>query len=103
LLAVYLRGGGSGWADRVIYIGPMGCRTGLYLIVKGEVEPEEILPVLQDAFAFVQGFEGAVPATTSKECGNYLDHDLGLAQKYAKRYLTEVLRQMRPENMIYPA
>lgn len=101
LMAVYLRTQSGDFADEVLYVGPMGCRTGMYLILKGLKKPAEIVPVLIDLFTHIEKFEGQVPATTSIECGNYRDHNLEDAKKEAKLYL-EVLKNIKEENMVYP-
>lgn len=103
LLAVYLRGHSGEWAEKVIYIGPMGCRTGMYLIVKGDLSAADIVPLVKDAIAFVKEFTGIIPATTSMECGNYLDHNLAFAKWEAEKYYQEVLMNLKPENLSYPA
>jgi S-ribosylhomocysteine lyase len=90
LLAVFLRGNAE-WKDNVIYVGPMGCRTGMYLILAGDYESKDAIRVVRDAFKYVIDFSGKIPATTSAECGNYLDHDLTAAQLEAKKYYQEVL------------
>lgn len=102
LIAVYLRSDESGVADRVIYVGPMGCRTGMYLIFKGNLSPADVLPCITKAFEYTRDFTGKVPATTSKECGNYLDHNLTFAKYEAQKFLTETLYNIKPENMTYP-
>lgn len=99
LIAVYLRE--SEWADEIVYVGPMGCRTGMYIIFKGDLEPKDVLEPIRKAFEYVVDFKGKVPATTSKECGNYLDHNLTIAQYESKIYL-ETLNNMKEENMVYP-
>lgn len=101
LMAVYLRTLSGDFSDEVLYVGPMGCRTGMYLILKGLPTPESIVPTLIELFSFIENFEGEVPATTSKECGNYRDHDLNGAKKEASLYL-EVLKNIKEENMVYP-
>jgi len=103
LMAVYLRGESGGWAEKVVYVGPMGCRTGMYLIMKGELEPADILPLLRDVFAYAAHFDEPIPATTSIECGNYLDHNLTFAKWEAVKYLDEVLIPITPAQMVYPA
>jgi len=102
LMAVYLRSADSGIADDVIYVGPMGCRTGMYLILKGERTSEEILPFVAGTYRFMMNFKGEIPATTSKECGNYLEHNLFLAKWEAKQFYETTLSCMKPENMAYP-
>jgi len=91
LFAVYLRGNDSGWADNVVYIGPMGCRTGFYLILKGDFAADDILSLVKGMFVAVANFAGDVPATTSIECGNYLEHNLVTAQWEARKFYEEVL------------
>ena len=102
LFAVYLRGESGAWAEEIVYIGPMGCRTGMYLIVKGGKRSEEIIEPLKAMFMYVMNFTGAVPATTSPECGNYLDHNLEFAKWEARRFYNEVLKDITAENMVYP-
>lgn len=102
LFAVYLRSDKSRWSEKIIYVGPMGCRTGMYLIIKGNLESENILDLLKDMFSFVSNYSEEIPANTSKECGNYLDHNLEFAKFEAKKYLSEVLENIKQENMIYP-
>lgn len=100
LIAVYLRS--SRWADEIVYVGPMGCRTGMYIIFKGDKSSREVLEPITRAFEYVVEFEGKIPATTSKECGNYLDHNLTFAKYESKKYLEEVLYNMKDENFNYP-
>lgn len=102
LMAVYLRSDESGWADKIIYIGPMGCRTGMYLIVKGDVNSRTILTLMQNTYQYMIDFEGAIPAAQSSQCGNYLDHNLLLAKWESEKYLNEVLKKMKDENFVYP-
>lgn len=101
LMAVYLRTDAGDFADQVLYVGPMGCRTGMYLLLKGLYEPKEIVPILIEVFEHIVNFQGKVPATEPIECGNCRDHSLEDAQKEAKLYL-EVLKNIKEENMIYP-
>lgn len=70
LMATYMRSDKSMWFDKVIYIGPMGCRTGMYLILKGRFQTQDIIKLLKDTFLFIINFEGKIPASTSKECGD---------------------------------
>jgi len=102
LIAVYIRSDESGWKDEVLYIGPMGCRTGMYLLCKGDLEPQDILPLMQKAFNYIINFKGKVPYTNPAECGNYLDHNLFFSAWESKKYYNEVLLDMKPENMRYP-
>lgn len=90
LAATYLRNRND-WAGKIIYWGPMGCRTGNYLVVCGDYRPDDILPLLRDTFAFIAGFEGDIPGATARDCGNYTYMDLARAKADAGRYLDEVL------------
>ena len=91
------------WADRIIYWGPMGCLTGNYLIVKGDLTSSDILPLVKEAFAFVASYEGEVPGATARDCGNYLLMNLPEARWEARKYLTEVLENISEKNLNYPA
>ncbi len=99
--ATYLRNREE-WKERVIYFGPMGCRTGFYLIMAGEMTSRDILPLMCEMFAFVKDFEGEVPGADSVSCGNCLDINLPMAKHLAKKYLEEVLLTAREENLNYP-
>lgn len=99
LLATYVRN--SVYRDQVIYAGPMGCRTGFYFLCRDRVSKQEVIALLQAACAFIKDFEGEIPgASCSAECGNYLDHDLQQAKRYAQDYL-QVIQAWKPEDMIY--
>lgn len=91
------------WADRIIYWGPMGCLTGNYLIVKGDLTSVDILPLVKETFAFVASYEGEVPGATARDCGNYLLMNLPEARWEARKYLTEVLENISEKNLNYPA
>ena len=101
LVATFLRNHPV-WTSRIVYWGPMGCLTGNYLIVKGDVSSREIVPLLCEAFAFVASFEGEVPGATARDCGNYLLMNLPEAQWEARKYLNEVLENIAAENLNYP-
>lgn len=93
--ATFLRNHAA-WKSRVIYFGPMGCRTGFYLVVFGDVTSEEILPLVRELFTFVRDFEGGeadIPGAKPSECGNYLDQNLGMAKWLAARYLERDLSE----------
>lgn len=90
------------WADRIIYWGPMGCLTGNYLIVKGDLTSAEILPLVKETFAFVAAYEGDVPGATARDCGNYLLMNLPEARWEARKYHDEVLENISAENLNYP-
>ena len=99
LAATYLRNDPE-WRDRIVYWGPMGCCTGNYLLMQGELAPEEIIPLLRRTMEFVAGFEGEVPGATPRDCGNYSFMDLQGAKEAAREYLASVLSTDTPT--IYP-
>lgn len=90
------------YADKTIYFGPMGCRTGFYLILSGEYTSADIVPLMQEMFSFIADFEGDVPGAAAKDCGNYLDMNLPMARYLARKYLDEVLTDIREEQLVYP-
>lgn len=101
LAATYLRNDPE-WKDNIVYWGPMGCLTGNYLLMKGDLQPSDIMELMKRTFRFVAEFEGEVPGAAPKDCGNYLLHDLPMAKWESAKYLHEVLEQMTEENMNYP-
>lgn len=90
------------YKDRVIYFGPMGCRTGFYLLLAGDLNSGDILPLMTELFTFIRDFEGGVPGACAKDCGNYLDMNLPMAKYLAKRFLAEVLEGIGAERLQYP-
>lgn len=90
------------WADKTIYFGPMGCRTGFYLILSGEYTSLDIVPLMTEMFTFIADFEGEVPGAAPKDCGNYLDMNLPMAKYLAGKFYDEVLEDIREEQLIYP-
>ncbi len=101
LAATFLRNDPE-WRDRIVYWGPMGCCTGSYLLMQGELSPEDIVPLLRRTFSFIADFEGEVPGATPRDCGNYSFMDLPAAKEAARRYLEEVLLPITPAQMAYP-
>lgn len=101
LCATFLRNDEE-FKDRVLYFGPMGCRTGNYLLLAGDYESKDIVPLLIRCFEFVRDFEGEVPGASAKDCGNYLDMNLPMAKYLAKKYLDTVLYTIQPEQLVYP-
>ena len=89
-------------AEEIIYFGPMGCRTGCYLIVKGDISSREILPLVQEMFQFIAEYHGDIPGASAVECGNYLNQDLPMAHWEAKKFLQEVITNITEENLVYP-
>ena len=90
------------YASKTLYFGPMGCRTGFYLLLVGDYEPKDIVPLMKEMFAFIADFNGDVPGAAAKDCGNYLDMNLPMANYMAKRYLTEVLENITEKQLVYP-
>ena len=99
--ATYLRNEPQ-WKDRVLYFGPMGCRTGFYLLLAGSYESRDILPLVDGMFRFIAGYEGEIPGASAKDCGNYLDMNLPMARYHAEKYLREVLDHPSQERLNYP-
>ncbi len=91
------------WSERVIYWGPMGCLTGNYLLLKGDLQSADVVDLLRETFAFIATYEGEIPGATARDCGNYLLQDLPMARYEARKYLEEVLSNMTEENLHYPA
>ena len=101
LAATYLRNDAE-WKDRVVYWGPMGCLTGNYLILQGDLKSEDIVDLMRHTFRFIADYEGEIPGAAPKDCGNWLLHDLPMAKWEARKLLTEVLDNIREENLHYP-
>lgn len=89
------------YKDRVIYFGPMGCRTGFYLVLAGDYESRDIISLVREMYAFMKDFEGEVPGAAARDCGNYLDMNLGMAKFVAQRYYDEVLCHISEERLVY--
>lgn len=101
LAATFLRNDPE-YADRVIYFGPMGCRTGFYLILAGDLESENITELIKRTFEFIKDFEGDIPGATPEQCGNYSDMNLQKAKAAAEKYYSEVLLDIKREHLVYP-
>lgn len=89
------------WGDKIIYSGPMGCRTGFYLLLAGDYESEDIISLLREMFEFVCHFEGEIPGAAPEACGNYLDQNLPMAKYLAEKYLEHVLTGITPDRLKY--
>ncbi len=98
LFATYVRS--SALSDSVIYVGPMGCRTGFYFLLRDDVTKEEAIRLVQESFQFIVDFEGAIPGAARKECGNYKEHDLPGAKEVAAD-MVKVLEHWTPDDMVY--
>lgn len=99
--ATFLRNHES-WKDKVLYFGPMGCRTGFYLLLSGDYASRDIVPLMQEMFAFIADFRDEIPGASPRDCGNYLDMNLPMANYLARKYLSEVLTGITDRQLIYP-
>lgn len=90
------------YKDRTIYFGPMGCRTGFYLLLAGDCSSRDVLPLIRQMYEFIRDFREAVPGASPRDCGNYLDMNLPMANWLARRYLDEVLYEIKEDRLIYP-
>ena len=99
--ATYLRNEPQ-WKARVLYFGPMGCRTGFYLLLAGEYRSADILPLMDGMFRFIADYADEIPGASAKDCGNYLDMNLSMARYHAEKYLREVLDHPTQERLNYP-
>ncbi len=90
------------WGKNILYFGPMGCRTGFYLLLNGDYESKDIVSLLKEMFTFIKDFEGEVPGACAKDCGNYLDINLPMAKYVAAKYLNEVLKDIKEDRLVYP-
>ena len=89
------------WKDRVLYFGPMGCRTGFYLLLAGDLSSRDVLSLVRDCFRFIRDFRGEVPGASAKDCGNYLDMNLPMANYWGKRYAA-LLENIDEAHLVYP-
>ena len=100
LAATYLRNDPT-WKDRVLYFGPMGCRTGFYLLLWGDYRSRDVLELVKDCFRFIRDYRDEVPGASAKDCGNYLDMNLSMANYWGGRYLT-LLNNIDDSRLVYP-
>ena len=89
------------WKDRVLYFGPMGCRTGFYLLLSGDLSSRDVLPLVTECFRFIRDYRGEVPGASPRDCGNYLDMNLSMANYWGRRY-TALLENITPDRLTYP-
>ena len=100
LAATYLRNEPL-WKDKVLYFGPMGCRTGFYLLLAGDLSSRDVLPLVTDCFRFIRDYRGVVPGASPRDCGNYLDMNLPMANHWGKKY-TALLENIPSDRLTYP-
>ena len=101
LMATFFRSH-TDWSEKTIYIGPMGCRTGMYAIFKGDLEPNDVSGIICDSFCYIADFNEKIPAAKAEMCGNYWDHNLEITKIECKKFADEILSCIKEENMIYP-
>lgn len=101
LAATFLRNH-KDYKDKTIYFGPMGCRTGFYLLLSGDYTSKDIVPLMVELYEFIRDFKDEVPGASPKDCGNYLDMNLGMANYLAKRFLDNVLYHITEDRLVYP-
>lgn len=102
LAATFLRNHPE-WGNKIIFWGPMGCCTGNYLLLRGDLESKDIVNLMKETFTFISEYEGDIPGANARDCGNYMLNNLPMAKWEAKKYLKEVLDHISGENLIYPA
>ena len=90
------------FADKTVYFGPMGCRTGFYMLLAGDYSSREIAPLVTEMFTFIRDFRGEIPGAAARDCGNYLDQNLSMANWLADRYLTGTLIDITDNHLVYP-
>ena len=89
------------WKDRIVYFGPMGCRTGFYLLCEGDLTSRDIVPLVKGLFEFIRDFEGTIPVAEARDCGNYLDQNLPMAKYLASRYLENTVKEIDEAHLVY--
>lgn len=100
LAATYLRNDPA-WKAKVLYFGPMGCRTGFYLLLHGDLSSRDVLPLVTDCFRFIRDYRGEVPGASPRDCGNYLDMNLSMANYWGRRYAA-LLENIPDDCLTYP-
>ena len=101
LAATFLRNHKE-YGSKIIYFGPMGCRTGFYLLLAGDYDSKDIIPLMIELFQFIANFHDEIPGASAKDCGNYLDMNLPMARYLAKKYLNDVLSNITEQQLYYP-
>lgn len=90
------------FGDKIVYFGPMGCRTGFYMLIAGKYTSAQIVPLVKDMFAFMADFKGDVPGACARDCGNFRDMNLPMANYLADKFLREVLNNIDDSRLVYP-
>lgn len=100
LAATFLRND-THWKEKVLYFGPMGCRTGFYLLLAGDLNSADVLALVRNCFRFIADYQGEVPGASAKDCGNYLDMNLPMANYWGQRYAA-LLESITADRLVYP-
>lgn len=90
------------WSDKVVYFGPMGCRTGFYMLLAGDLTSRDVVDLITRMYEFIRDFQGDIPGASARDCGNYLDQNLPMANWLAKRYLDNTLYNITENHLVYP-
>ena len=90
------------WSDKVVYFGPMGCRTGFYMLLAGDLTSRDVVDLVTRMYEFIRDFQGDIPGASARDCGNYLDQNLPMANWLAKRYLDNTLYNITENHLVYP-
>lgn len=90
------------YGNDIIYFGPMGCRTGFYLLMKGELSSQDISPLVIETFEFIKDFQNEIPGASAKDCGNYSDMNLPMARYQANKFLNNTLYKLTEDTLNYP-
>ena len=90
------------WSDKVVYFGPMGCRTGFYMLLAGDLTSRDVVDLVTRMYEFIRDFQDDIPGASARDCGNYLDHNLPMANWLAKRYLDNTLYNITENHLVYP-
>ena len=101
LAATFLRNHAE-FGSKVVYFGPMGCRTGCYLLLVGDYESKDIVPLMKELFTFIRDYKDEVPGASAIACGNYLDMNLPMVNYLAAKFLKDVLENISEEQLVYP-
>ena len=90
------------WSDKVVYFGPMGCRTGFYMLLAGDLTSRDVVDLVTRMYEFIRDFQDDIPGASARDCGNYLDQNLPMANWLAKRYLDNTLYNITENHLVYP-
>ena len=90
------------WSDKVVYFGPMGCRTGFYMLLAGDLTSRDVVDLVTRMYEFIRDFQDDIPGASARDCGNYLDQNLPMANLLAKRYLDNTLYNITENHLVYP-